>query len=59
MLSDKRCKEILDDNEQQKNYSLEEVKAIRQLLFKLSKIEVEKFKSLSDNERSNIHKSIN
>lgn len=58
MISQKRCKEILDENEEQKRYSIEEVDAIREILFKLSKIDVEKFKFLKENECSNLHKGI-
>jgi len=58
MLSNKKCKEILDDNQRQKSYSLEEVSAIRDLLIKLSRIDLEKFKEIGNDERNNLHKSI-
>lgn len=58
MISQKKCKEILDKNEEQRRYSSEEVEAIREFLLKLSKIDIEKFK-LKKNECNNLHKSIN
>lgn len=58
MLSNKKCKEILDDNQQQKSYSLEEVNAIRDILIKLSMIDLEKFREISNDERNNLHKGI-
>ena len=59
MLSQKKCKEILDKNDEQKDYSIEEVEVIRKILIGLSTIDIEKFKNLKKDERSNLHKSIN
>lgn len=45
MLSEKKCKEILDKNNQGKIYSIEEVKKIREKLYIFSKIDLEKLKN--------------
>lgn len=57
MLSLAECKKIL--NTGQRNYSEEEAKAIRDLLFQLAEIDLENFKKyLNEKEGSTLHKSI-
>jgi|GEM_PF-4209167 len=58
MLSKKKCKEILDNNEEHKCYPLEEIDGILEVLFILSKIDIEIFNHISENERSDLHKGV-
>lgn len=45
-MSEKKCKEILDKNDEGKIYSIEEIKKIREELYIFSKIDLEKLKNI-------------
>ncbi len=55
MLSVNDCKKILNKTG---SYTDDEVKKIRQFLYELVEIEYYNFKNNNNNERSNLHKSI-
>ena len=56
MISIGRCTELLNKNE--KKYTEQEVKQIRELLYKLANVEYELFTKLELNERNNLHKGL-
>ena len=57
MLSLDNCKKIL--NRSGKQYSEEEVKRIRDLLYKLARLEFNIYKKKENEKRNHLHKSIN
>lgn len=58
MLSDKKCKTILETGSSKK-YSSEEIKAIKELLYRLANIEKENYEKRSNGQKGGtIHQSI-
>jgi len=59
MLSIEKCKKLLTQNGA--NYNDEQVKAIRELLYKLGRIDFENYQSnkLKDEKSNHLHKGVN
>jgi len=57
MLSLEKCNEILNRN--CNKYSEEEVKLIRNLLYKIARLDLKNYSKKENEQRNNLHKSIN
>lgn len=57
MISIEKCKDVLKHSTQK--YTEEEIKNIRELLYKFAKIENDNFKTEQHESSSDVHKSIN
>lgn len=58
MVTIEKCKEVLNVNDSTRKLTNEEVKIIRDFLYKMSIIEYERYKSVSTIASGAIHKSI-